>query len=235
MPSQFKCLLTPDNCTTIFIDPQPQTAFGITSINRQSLANNVIALARTANVFHVPTIVTALKTRSFTGKIWTQLMEILPGTEVIERTSMNSWEDEAFVAEVERIGRNKLVLAALGTEACLTFSALYALEEGFEVYIVTDASGGTTPEAHTMAVHRMIQAGAVPVTWLQVLLEFQRDWSREDTYDAVMAIVEQHSGAYIGGEYAHVTGRGHKRLHRTHAGNESPATTKASVHDRERG
>ncbi|MNJ67828.1 nicotinamidase/pyrazinamidase [compost metagenome] len=117
---------------------------------------------------------------------------------------MNSWEDEAFVAAVKATGRKKLVMAALWTEVCLTFPALEAIEAGYEVYIVTDASGGTSQEAHDMAVQRMIQAGAIPVTWQQVLLEYQRDWSKRESYDAVMELVREHSGAYgMGVDYAY--------------------------------
>jgi nicotinamidase-related amidase len=117
---------------------------------------------------------------------------------------MNSWEDKKLVAAVKATGRKKLIMAALWTEVCLNFPALEALAEGYEVYIVTDASGGTTQEAHDMSVQRMIQAGAVPVTWQQVLLEFQRDWAHKDTYDAVMDLVREHSGAYgMGVDYAY--------------------------------
>ncbi|EJL06712.1 isochorismatase family protein, partial [Pseudomonas chlororaphis subsp. aureofaciens 30-84] len=122
----------------------------------------------------------------------------------IERTSMNSWEDKKLVDAVKATGRKKLIMAALWTEVCLNFPALEALAEGYEVYIVTDASGGTSQEAHDMSVQRMIQAGAVPVTWQQVLLEFQRDWAHKDTYDAVMDLVREHSGAYgMGVDYAY--------------------------------
>jgi nicotinamidase-related amidase len=117
---------------------------------------------------------------------------------------MNSWEDSKFVAEVERIGRKKLVIAALWTEACLVYPAIQAMEAGYEVYAVVDASGGSSQMAHDMAIQRVVQAGAVPVTWQQVLLEYQRDWARKKTYDAVIEIVKQHSGAYGSGvEYAY--------------------------------
>lgn len=203
-PTHYTSLLTPQNCTVIFIDHQPQMAFGVTSIDRQLLLNNTVALARAAHVFHVPVILTTVETSSFSGYMWPQLLAVFPGQQPIERSSMNSWEDRAFVAEVERIGRKKLVIAALWTEVCLAFPALCALEDGYEVYAVTDASGGTSKEAHDMAVQRMIQAGVVPVTWQQVLLEWQRDWARRDTYDAVIDIVKTHSGAYgMGVEYAY--------------------------------
>lgn len=197
-------LLTPDNCAAIFIDHQPQMLFGVNSIDRQTLINNVVGLAKAAKIFNIPTILTTVETESFSGYMWPQLLEIFPGKEPIERSSMNSWEDEKFVAEIKRIGRTKLVIAGLWTEVCVAFPAIDALLEGYEVYAVVDASGGTSVTAHDMAVQRMIQAGVVPVTWLQVLLEFQRDWARRETYDEVIQIVREHAGAYGSGvEYAY--------------------------------
>jgi nicotinamidase-related amidase len=196
-------LLTPQNCTVIFIDHQPQMTFGVASIDRQALLNNVMILAKSAKAFKVPTILTTVETASFSGNMWPQLLDVFPDLKPIERTSMNSWEDKKFVAEVERLGRKKLVIAALWTEVCLCFPAIQALEAGYEVYAVEDASGGTSEVAHRAAMQRMMQAGTVPVTAQQVMLEFQRDWARKETYDAVMAIVEEHSGAYGQGvEYA---------------------------------
>ena len=196
-------LLTPDNCTVIFIDYQPQMTFGVTSIDRQTLTNNVLILAKAAKVFKVPVILTTVETKTFSGYMWPQLLEVFPGKDPIERTSMNSWEDKKFVTEVERIGRKKLVIAALWTEVCLAFPAVQALEAGYEVYAVEDACGGTSEVAHRNAMQRVVQAGAVPVTALQVLLEFQRDWARKETYNDVVAIVKEHCGAYGQGiEYA---------------------------------
>lgn len=197
-------LLTPENSTVIFIDHQPQMTFGVANIDRQSLINNTIGLAKAAKIFNVPTILTTVETKSFSGYMWPQLLEIFPDQTPIERTSMNSWEDAKFVAEVERIGRKKLVMAALWTEVCLAFPAIQALEAGYEVYAVLDASGGTSQVAHDAAIQRIVQAGAVPVTWQQVLLEYQRDWARKETYNAVIELVKEHSGAYgVGVEYAY--------------------------------
>jgi nicotinamidase-related amidase len=166
--------------------------------------NNVVGLAKAAKVFNVPVILTTVETESFSGYMWPQITELFPKQKPIERTSMNSWEDKAFVAEVERLGRKKLVMAALWTEVCLAFPAIQAIEAGYEVYAVEDASGGTSEVAHRCAMQRVVQAGAVPVTWLQVLLEFQRDWAKRDTYNAVMEIVLEHCGAYGQGvEYAY--------------------------------
>jgi nicotinamidase-related amidase len=197
-------LLTPQNCAVIFIDHQPQMTFGVMSIDRQLLFNNVIGLAKAAKIFKVPVILTTVETKGFSGYMWPQLLEIFPDKQPIERTSMNSWEDKKFVAEVERVGKKKLVMAALWTEVCLAFPAIQAMEAGYEVYAVDDACGGTSEAAHRNAMQRIVQAGAVPVTWQQVLLEFQRDWAHKETYDAVMEVVIQHSGAYGQGvEYAY--------------------------------
>ncbi|UMK54078.1 hydrolase [Serratia ureilytica] len=197
-------LLDKDNSALIFIDHQPQMAFGVANIDRQQLKNNVVGLAKAGKIFNVPTLFTSVETESFSGYIWPELLALHPEITPIERTSMNSWEDAAFVKAVEATGRKKLVISALWTEVCLTFPALMALEAGYEVYVVTDTSGGTSVDAHERSIDRMVQAGAVPVTWQQVLLEYQRDWARKDTYDAVMALVREHSGAYgMGVDYAY--------------------------------
>ena len=197
-------LLTPQNSALVFIDHQPQMAFGVQSIDRQQLKNNVVALAKAGKVFNIPTVLTAVETESFSGHVWPELLGVFPTAKPVERSSMNSWEDAGFVEAVKATGRKKLVMAALWTEVCLAFPTIEAIQAGYEVYIVTDASGGTSPEAHDMAVQRMIQAGAVPVTWQQVMLEWQRDWSRKETYDGVIGVVKEHSGAYgMGVEYAY--------------------------------
>jgi nicotinamidase-related amidase len=197
-------LLTPQNCTVIFIDFQPQMVFGVTNIDRQMLFNNVMLLAKAAKVFRVPTILTTVETKSFSGNMWPQLLDLFPAQEPVERSSMNSWEDKKFVAAVKATKRKKLIIAALWTEVCLAFPALEAMGAGYEVYAVEDASGGTSATAHNAAMRRIEQAGGVPVTALQVLLEFQRDWARKDTYDAVIEVVKEHCGAYGQGvEYAY--------------------------------
>lgn len=197
-------LLDPKNSALIFIDHQPQMAFGVANIDRQQLKNNVVALAKAGKIFNVPTIFTSVETESFSGYIWPELLAIHSEITPIERSSMNSWEDAAFVKAVEATGRKKLVISALWTEVCLTFPALMALEAGYEVYVVTDTSGGTSVDAHERSIDRMVQAGAIPVTWQQVLLEYQRDWARKETYDAVMDLVREHSGAYgMGVDYAY--------------------------------
>jgi nicotinamidase-related amidase len=197
-------LLNPRNSAVIFIDFQPQMTFGVANIDRQTLFNNVIGLAETAKAFKVPVVLTTVESESFSGYLWPQLLDIFPNQKPIERTSMNSWEDQKFVKAVQNTKRKKLVIAALWTEVCLAFPALEALDAGYEVYAVADASGGTSQMAHDYAMQRMIQAGVVPVTWQQVLLEYQRDWARKETYNDVMNIVKAHSGAYGQGvEYAY--------------------------------
>lgn len=198
-----KSLINADDTAFIFIDHQPQMSFGVVNIDRQQLKNNTIALAKTAKLFGAPTILTAVETESFSGYIWPELMDVLK-QDPIERTSMNSWDSEELVAAVKATGKKKLVIAALWTEACLLFPTLCAIEEGFEVYIVTDASGGTSQEAHDAAIRRMEQAGAHSITSVNVLLELQRDWSKRGTYDGVMNIVREHFGAYgMGVDYAY--------------------------------
>ena len=196
-------LLTPQNCALVLIDHQPQMTFGVANIDRQLLKNNVIGLAKAAKVFQVPTVLTSVETESFSGNIWPELLAVLPDNRIFERTSMNTWDDAGVKAELKKFGRKKLVLAALWTEVCLTFPALEAMADGYEVYFVEDASGGTSVAAHNMSVQRMIQAGAVPITWQQFLLEMQRDWARKETYAGTTGIVMEHSGAYGSGvDYA---------------------------------
>lgn len=196
-------LLTPHNSTLILIDHQPQMAFGVQSIDRQLLKNNTVGLAKAGKIFHVPTILTTVAAKSFSGDIWPEIQAVFPEIRPIDRTTMNSWEDANFLNAVQATGRKKLVIAALWTEVCLAFPAISAIEEGYEVYAVVDASGGTSVEAHNAAIQRCVQAGVHPVTWLQVALEWQRDWARGATYDAVMQLAKDHAGAYgIGVVYA---------------------------------
>lgn len=197
-------LLDPTNCVLILIDHQPQMFFGVESTHRETIINNVTALAKTAKVFNVPTILTTVAAKTFSGPLIPQVQSVFPDIKPIDRTSMNSWEDKNFVDAVKKTGRKKLVIAALWTEVCLAFPALSALQEGYEVYAVLDASGGTTKEAHKAAVGRMLQAGVVPVTWVQFMCELQRDWARQETYGPVVNIAQEHAGAYgIGIFYSH--------------------------------
>ncbi|MGE7992653.1 hydrolase [Pseudomonas sp. NPDC089554] len=198
-------VLTPQNCQLIFIDQQPQMAFGVQSIDRQTLKNNTVALAKAAKIFEVPTTITTVETDSFSGHTYPELLAVFPDTPLLERTSMNSWDDQKVRDALKRNGRKKIVVSGLWTEVCNTTFALSAMHDAdYEIYMVADASGGVTQQAHDYAMQRMIQAGVVPVTWQQVLLEWQRDWKNRDTYDAVMELVKEHSGAYgMGVDYAY--------------------------------
>ncbi len=197
-------LLTPQNSTLLLIDFQPQMIFGVQSHDRQAVRNNVEALAKSAKAFNVPTILTTVAADSFSGSMIPQITNVFPDHAIYDRTSMNTWDDKRVVGEIEQAGRPKLIIAALWTEVCLTMPALEAIHAGYDVYIVTDASGGTSKEAHDMAVDRMMQAGAIPVTWQQVMLEWQRDWASQSTYAAVTGIAREHSGAYGAGiDYAY--------------------------------
>ena len=198
-------VLTPENSQLIIIDHQPQMAFGVQSIDRQTLKNNVVGLAKAAKAFGIPTIITTVETDSFSGKTYPEILDVFPNHPILERSSMNSWDDQKVRDALKANGRRKVIVAGLWTEVCNTTFALCAMLEGdYEIYMVADASGGTSKDAHDFAMQRMVQAGAVPVTWQQVLLEWQRDWAHRDTYEAVMKIVTEHSGAYgMGVDYAY--------------------------------
>jgi nicotinamidase-related amidase len=223
-------VLTPQNSQLIFIDHQPQMAFGVQSIDRQTLKNNTVALAKSAKVFGVPTTITTVETDSFSGHTYPELLAVFPDLPLLERTSMNSWDDKKVrdaLAKNRASGHRKVVVSGLWTEVCNNTFALSAMHDGdYEIYMVADASGGTTKEAHDYAMQRMVQAGVVPMTWQQVLLEWQRDWARRDTYDAVIDIVKEHSGAYgMGVDYAYTMV--HKAPERVTHGPRLPATAAA--------
>ncbi len=199
-----KGLLTPDNCVITLIDHQPQMLFGVTSIDRQTLINNVVGFAKAAKIFDVPLILSTVETKSFSGNLWPQLQAVYPKQTPIERSSMNSWDDENFVAAVKKTERKKIVLAGLWTEVCVAFPTIQAINDGYEVYVVEDLCGDLDERTHAAAMRRVEQAGAKPVTWIQVLLEWQRDWAHKETYNAVMDVVKSHGGAYgMGVEYAY--------------------------------
>jgi nicotinamidase-related amidase len=198
-------VLTPHNCQVIFIDQQPQMAFGVQSIDRQTLKNNVVGLAKAAKIFNIPTTITTVETESFSGYTYPELLDVFPGQATLERSSMNSWDDQKVRDALAKNGKKKVIVSGLWTEVCNNTFALCAMAEGdYEIYMVADASGGTSKEAHDYAMQRMIQAGVIPMTWQQVLLEWQRDWAHKETYDAVMELVRTHSGAYgMGVDYAY--------------------------------
>jgi len=208
-------VLTPQNSQLIFIDHQPQMAFGVQSMDRQALKNNTVGLAKAARIFNIPTTITTVETDSFSGYTYPELLDVFPEQPLLERTSMNSWDDQKVRDALAANGRKKVIVSGLWTEVCNTTFALCAmLEGGYEIYMVADASGGTSKEAHDYAMQRMVQAGVVPATWQQVLLEWQRDWAHRDSYDAVMKLVKEHSGAYgMGVDYAYTMV--HKAAQRT--------------------
>jgi nicotinamidase-related amidase len=187
-----KGLLTPNNCVVLLIDHQPQMFMGVASIFRQILLKNLLVLASAAKMFSVPVILTAIESKEFKGDLFPELLELFPDETPIKRSSMNSWESPAFVAQVKKTGRKNLVMAAPWTEVCLTMPALQALTDGYFVYAVEDASGGLSSAGHQAALRRIEQAGAVSVTALQVLLEFQRDWARHEHCDEVIRTVKAH-------------------------------------------
>ena len=186
-------LLTPEDSVLVLIDHQPFQFANLHSHEPTMIVNNVIGLAKTAKAFGVPTILTTvLEERG--GYLIKGLQDVFPDQKPIDRTFINTWQDARVVDAVKATGRKKLILAALWTEICLAMPAIQALGEGWQVYIVTDASGGVSAEAHDMAVRRMVQAGAVPMTWMAVMGEWQRDWAREETAAGVAEVLASHGG-----------------------------------------
>ena len=187
-------LMTPEECVVVLIDHQPFQFANLHSHEPTMVVNNVIGLAKFAKAFKVPVILTSvLEGRG--GKIIKGLLDVFPDQKPIDRTYINTWQDKKVVDAVKATGRRKLVLAALWTEMCLAMPAIQAVGEGYEVYIVTDASGGVSAEAHDMAVRRMVQAGVVPITWIALSGEWQRDWARESTLADAAKILSEHGGA----------------------------------------
>lgn len=187
-------LLRPEDSILVLIDHQPFQFTNLNSHEPTMIINNVIGLAKSAKVFNVPTIFTnVMEERG--GHIIKGLQDVFPEQKPINRTSINTWEDPNVTDVVKKSGRKQLILAALWTEVCLAMPAIQALGEGYDVFIVTDASGGVTAEAHDMAVRRMVQAGAVPINWMAVLAEWQRDWARTETAAGVSEILLEHGGA----------------------------------------
>jgi nicotinamidase-related amidase len=190
-----KGLLTPDNCVVIFIDHQPDLFFGATGFDRRELVNPVLLLAKAVRIFRVPVILTAIQSREFKGDLIPELREFFPEEKLITRSTLNSWESPEFVAAVNRSGRRNLVVSALWSEVCLAMPALQALTDGYFVFAVEDASGGASAVAYHAALRRIEQAGGVPITALQLLFEFQRDW-RSEHYDEVISAARAHGGLF---------------------------------------
>src|SRR6185295_11871124 len=202
--SNYHKLYTPQDIAVVFIDHQPQMLFGVANADRATLINNVTLLAKVAKEFNVPAVLTAVETESFSGYVWPQLLDVFPGQTVIERSSMNSWDDAAFRKAIEATGRKNIIMTGLWTEVCVTWPTLSMLAEGYNIYVVEDCCGATSPAAQEAALSRMTQAGAVRLTTIGALLEWQRDWKNHEHYDALMGLLKQHAGAYGSGvEYAY--------------------------------
>ncbi|MEP9352667.1 hydrolase [Xanthobacter sp. KR7-65] len=189
-------LLTPTDHTLIMIDFQSQMSFATKSIDAVNLRNNAALVAHAAAGFGVPTILTTVAEKSFSGPMFSEISAAFPGQAMLDRTSMNTWEDAAVIARVNEIGKARIVLCGLWTGVCIVGPALSAIDQGFEVYVIADACGDVSDEAHERAMERMVQAGARPMTALQYLLELQRDWARTGTYDMTTSIAKQFGGAY---------------------------------------
>lgn len=202
-PTAGKTLLTPKDHVLIMIDFQSQMAFPTRSIDIQQLRNNAALVSKSAKGFDVSTLLTTVAEKSFSGPMFKEILNEFPKAQVIDRSTMNSWEDKNFIAELNRLNKPRLVFCGLWTSVCISGPVLSAIEQGFEVYVITDACGDVTTEAHEMAMQRMISAGAHPLTSVTYLLELQRDWARAETYDLVMEIAKEHAGGYgLGIEYA---------------------------------
>jgi len=198
-----KLLLSPTDHALILIDFQSQMAFATKSIDATNLRNNAALISHAAAGFNVPTILTTVAEKSFSGPMFGEITEAFPGQSLLDRTSMNTWEDFAVIDEVNRIGKSRLVFAGLWTSVCIVGPTLSALDQGFECYVIADACGDVSTEAHEQAMNRMIQAGVRPMTSLQYLLELQRDWARTETYEMTTGIARKFGGAYgLGVTYA---------------------------------
>jgi nicotinamidase-related amidase len=191
-----KLLLSPGDHTLILIDHQGQMSFATKSIDAIMLRNNAALVARTAHIFGVSAILTTVASKSFSGPIFSEITDALPDVEITDRSTMNTWEDENIAVRVNKIGKSRIVLCGLWTSVCIVGPALSALDQGFEVYVIADACGDVSVEAHDRAMDRIVQAGGRPMTALQYLLELQRDWARGSTYDAVVDASKQFGGAY---------------------------------------
>src|SRR5437660_1953808 len=194
--SNYHKLYTPADSVIVFIDQQPQMTFGMASSDRATMINNVTLLAKVAKEFNVPAILTAVETESFSGYIWPQLLDVFPGQPVIERTSMNSWDSMEFRKAIEATGKKNIIMTGLWTEVCVTWPTIEMLGAGYNLYVVADRCGATSPAAQEAALSRMVQAGAVRLTTIAALPEWPRDWAKKEHYDALMKLLRPQAGAY---------------------------------------
>lgn len=196
-------LLTPQNCALVLLDQQAGLQFAVQSMDRQALLNNSVALLESAQAFALPIVVSTSASKVYSGPLLPDLHALIPDHPVLERRNMNAWEDQPVQDAIIATGRKKLIFSGMLTEACITFAVLSAMEAGYECYVVGDACGGLTATGHDLALQRMAGKGAQPTSWVQVLLELQRDWTRHETYDAARAVVEKNGGGYgVGLRYA---------------------------------
>lgn len=210
-PAPSKTLLDPANHILIMIDHQSQMAFAAKSIDAVTLRNNAALVAKAAHEFKVSTILTSVAEKTFSGPLFDEIKSVFPDIKVIDRTTMNTWEDGRITERVNQIKKSKIVLAGLWTSVCIVGPALSALDQGFEVYVIADACGDVSDEAHERAMERMIQLGVRPMTSLQYLLELQRDWARGETYNETVSIAVEHGGGYgLGLIYAKAMFGGHE-------------------------
>jgi nicotinamidase-related amidase len=199
-------LLNPTNHALVLIDHESQMAFPVTSIPIETLRNNAALVAGASKIFKIPTLVTTGAEESFSGPVFPEISEFFPAasTKYIDRTIMNAWEDANAYKAITAFGKKKIVIAGLWTSVCIVGPVLSAINEGYDVYVITDESGDVSKEGHEMAIERMIKAGAIPITSIQYVLELQRDWARRETYAAVTSLFKKYGGAYgIGIQYAH--------------------------------
>jgi len=197
-------LLSPTNHTLVMIDHEGQMAFATKNIAMELLRNNVGLVVGASKIFKIPTVITTVAEKSFSGPVFPEILEAYPDkTTYIDRTSMNTWEDVNAHKAITGKGKKKIVVGGLWTSVCIVFPVLSALSEGYDVYVITDASGDISKEVHDQSIARMVQAGAKPITSMQYLLELQRDWARQETYKSVNELVVKYGGAYgIGVQYA---------------------------------
>jgi nicotinamidase-related amidase len=202
--SNYHKLYTAADSAIVFIDHQPQMLFGVANADRATLINNVTLIAKVAKEFDVPAVLTAVETEGFSGYVWPQLLDVFPGQPVVERSSMDAWDDAGFRKAIEATGCKNILMTGLWTEVCVTWPTIEMIGAGYNVYVVEDCCGATSPAAQEAALSRMVQAGAVRLTTIAALLEWQRDWKNKEHYNALMDLLKPQAGAYgVGVEYAY--------------------------------
>src|SRR5438094_8218748 len=188
--NQYHKPYTPEDSAIVFIDFQPQMIFGVANADRATLINNVTLLAKVAKEFNVPAALRSVETEGFSGYVWPQLLDVFPGQPVVERSSMNSWDDAGFRKAIEATGKKNIIMTGLWTEVCVTWPTIEMLGAGYNIYVVEDCCGATSPGAQEAALSRMVQAGAVRLTTNAALLEWQRHWKHKEHYDALMNLAK---------------------------------------------